>query len=50
LAELLNKLHDQYGSDKLIVEVKSNDLETAFIKLFNKDQEYGLFRKNAVGI
>ena len=43
---LLSSLRERY-SRTLILEVKSSDLETAFIKLFLKDIDYDFKRANA---
>jgi hypothetical protein len=43
---LLSSLRERY-SRTLIVEVKSSDLETAFIKLFLKDIDYDFKRAKA---
>lgn len=40
---LLSSLRERY-SRSLIVEVKSSDLETAFIKMFLKDIDYDFKR------
>lgn len=43
---LIRTLRDRY-SHLLLVQIKSTDLETAFIKLFLKEEDFGFQRTKA---